>query len=130
MTPQRLRRKIAQLQESQSVTARFEAAIVGRKSRKRDPWYGSQKEHWLGWLKEYDGPGYYGRQSWGVSAEAVYNRVVNPSMVLWLGEAAGVSQRIVEAAAEAALAGKPSMAAQSGAIRRLIPWSMIADCLT
>ena len=24
----------------------------------------AQKEHWLGWLGEYDGPGHYGRQTW------------------------------------------------------------------
>ena len=25
-------------------------------------WYKTQKEHWLGWLREYHGPGCYGRQ--------------------------------------------------------------------
>ena len=24
-------------------------------------WYPNQKEHWLGWLREYDGPGAYDR---------------------------------------------------------------------
>lgn len=129
MTPQQLRRKVARLNPVQPITAWFEAALAERKSRKRDPWYGSQKEHWLGWLSEYDGPGYYGRSSWDVSAETVYNRVVNPSMVLWLGEAAGVSKSVIEAAARDALAGKPSMAAQSGGIRHVVTWPMIADRL-
>lgn len=26
-------------------------------------WYTTQKQHWLGWLSEYDGPGAYGRRS-------------------------------------------------------------------
>lgn len=127
MTPIQLRRKIMRLEPVQPIAASFETAIAVRKTRRKDPWYESQKEHWLGWLKEYVGPGYYGRQSWEVTAEAVYNRVVNPSMVLWLGEAAGVPKAAVRTAADAALAAPPSMAAQSGAIRAVIPWSMIAE---
>lgn len=129
MTPQQLLRKVTHLDPKQPISRRFESAIAGRKTRKTDPWYGSQKEHWLGWLAEYDGPGYYGRETWDVTAEAVYNRVVNPSMVLWLGEAPGVPKATVEAAARAALAGKSSMAAQSGAIRRVIPWALIEERL-
>lgn len=129
MTPQQLRRKISRLEADQPLSARFEAAIAERKTRRADPWYTSQKEHWLGWLKEYDGPGYYGRRSWDVSAEMVYNRVVNPSMVLWLGEAAGVPRADVEAAVDAALSAGDSMAAQSGAIRHVIPWTTIAELL-
>lgn len=30
-------------------------------------WYDTQKEHWLGWLADYDGPGYYGRQHRGAA---------------------------------------------------------------
>src|SRR5262245_11407403 len=26
-------------------------------------WYKTQKEHWLGWLSEYHGPGAYGRRA-------------------------------------------------------------------
>lgn len=127
MTPQQLRARILKLKEDQPLVAAFETAILERKSRRKDPWYRSQKEHWLGWLREYDGPGYYGRETWDVTAETVYNRVVNPAMVLWLGAAAGVPRARVKEAIEAALAAKPSMSAQSGAIRKAIPWSLIAQ---
>ncbi|WP_434480819.1 hypothetical protein [Gemmatimonas sp.] len=30
---------------------------------KSNVWYLTQKEHWLGWLGEYDGPGGYSRTS-------------------------------------------------------------------
>jgi hypothetical protein len=126
MTPQQLRRRILTLKEDHPLVALFEDTLLKRNTRKKDPWYSSQKEHWLGWLKEYDGPGYYGRESWDVTAETVYNRVVNPSMVLWLGAAAGVPLARVEEAVESALAAKPGMASQSAAIRKVIPWSLIA----
>ena len=87
-----------------------------RHTRRKDPWYHTQKEHWLGWLAEYDGPGYY-------------NRVVNPCMILWFGEATGVSRNVVKAAAADALAAKDNMGAQSAAIRRHIPRSLIAENL-
>jgi hypothetical protein len=63
-------------------------------------WYTSppQKEHWLGWLREYDGPGAYSRQNADRSAELVYNHIVCPPMVLWLGEASGVPKsKVAEA---------------------------------
>lgn len=126
MTPQQLRRHILKLKDDHPLVVRFEDAILRRKSRKKDVWYSSQKEHWLGWLNAYDGPGYYGRETWDVTAEAVYNRVVNPSMVLWLGAAAGVPRAAVLAAIDAALAAKPTMMSQSAAIRRAIPWELVA----
>jgi hypothetical protein len=114
------------LPEAAPIAARFEAAILDRKDRTKDVWYNSQKEHWLGWLDHYDGPGYYGRKSWDVTAEQVYNRVVNPSMLVWLAEAAGVEKAIVERASAAALAAQSNMSAQSAAVRREVPWNLIA----
>ena len=69
--------------------------------------FGSQKQHWLGWLGEYDGPGYYGRKTWDVTAEQVYIRIVNPSMLLWLAEAAGVEKSLVARVSAATLAAPP-----------------------
>ena len=125
MSPQALRRKILKLEVKAPITEKLQAEFASRKSRKLDAWYSSQKEHWLGWLKEYDGPGYYGRENWDVEAKTVFNRVVNPCMVLWLGEACGLPRKQVQAAAAAALAAEDRMAAQSGAIRKVIPWADI-----
>ncbi len=66
--------------------------------------YENQREHWLGWLKDYNGPGYYVREDWEVDdARTVYNRVGNPAMVLWLGEASGIPTAIVKKAAAEAM---------------------------
>lgn len=109
--------------------AEFIAAIkpLPEGPRRRDPrvWYMSQKEHWLGWLHDYDGPGAYNRKT-DVTRDAkfAYNHVVCPELLLWLIEAAGAEPEIVQAAHEAA-AAQNSLPAEAGAIRRCVPWSMI-----
>ena len=80
-------------------------------------------------LADDDRPGYYGRKSWDMTPEQVYNRIVNPSMLIWLAEAAGVEKALVERASGAALAAPSDMSAQSAGIRREVPWHLIADGL-
>ncbi len=88
------------------------------------------KEHWLGWLSEYDGPGAYGRKSWkGRSAEFVYNHIGCPPMLLWLAEAAGVPKTKVLAAKRSALATGGRRATHCAKIRTAIPWSVIEERL-
>jgi hypothetical protein len=62
-------------------------------------WYRTQKEHWIGWLFEYNGPGAYGRQTLeGRDAKFVYNHVVEPELLLYLAKASGVpSGRVASA---------------------------------
>ena len=38
-------------------------------------WYRTQKEHWLGWLSQYEGPGAYGRT--GPARDAIIAEVVS-----------------------------------------------------
>ena len=108
------------------MTAEFERALTKRGiwSRSRAS-YTSQKGHWLGWLSEYHGPGYYGRKNSRRSAEFVYNHIVCPPMVLWLAEASGMPKARVAEATQAALSARPQLQAQSAAIRKCIPWEMI-----
>ena len=91
--------------------------------------YRTQKEHWVGWLDDYYGKGYYGRHaSTPRNARFAYNHVVEVAMLLWLAKASGVSaSRLakVRAAARAA----PSLQAKSGAVRKIIPWEMIEEAL-
>jgi hypothetical protein len=130
MTPHQLRAKIRNLRETVPITAEFERVLTRRGIWSRSGvWYTSQKEHWEGWLREYSGPGYYGRKNSIRSAEFVYNHIVCPPMVLWLGEASGVPKASVAKAKQAALSSS-SLHAQSAAIRRIIPWKMIAARLT
>ena len=126
MTPRVLASKIAKLPATLPVTSAFEGDL--RKLRTwggASVWYSTQKEHWLGWLKEYSGPGYYGRKDWNRDAEFVYNHIVCPPMVLWLGEASGISAALVRKARLAALHAKPNLSAHAAAIRRVIPWGLI-----
>ncbi len=92
-------------------------------------WYTTQKEHWLGWLREYDGPGAYGRVP-GKQRDArfAYNHIVEPKMLLWLIEAAGVSKDLVEATQRASAEGA-SLMQKSGAIRRVAPWTVLYDAI-
>src|SRR5262245_45052949 len=88
-TPEQLRWVIRRLSPASPVTNRFTAARwkisawhVAR--GETGVWYKTQQEHWLGWLREYSGPGAYGRGNWKRSAEFVYNHIVNPQMLVYL----------------------------------------------
>jgi len=130
MTPHQLSAKIRNLRETVPMTAEFERILTRRGSwNGNQVWYTSQRQHWLGWLKGYKGPGYYNRKDWHRSAEFVYKHVVCPPMVLWLAEASGVPKAKVAEAKQAALSATPSLPSQSAAIRKTIPWEMIEVCL-
>lgn len=92
-------------------------------------WYRTQKEHWLGWLREYDGPGFYGRKS-RVKRDArfAYNHIVESKMLLWVIRAGGVpSRRLAEA--RRAERNARSMQAKSSAVRKAVPWEILAPRL-
>ena len=130
MTPRTLASKIAKLPAILPITTSFERDL--RKLRiwgTASVWYSTQKEHWIGWLKGYGGPGYYERKNWNRDAEFVYNHIVCPPMVLWLGEASGISLILIRKAKIAGLSAGPSLSAQSAAIRRVVPWELIQDRL-
>lgn len=115
-SPMDLRRRIAALPE-------------GRRVYDANVWYRSQKEHWLGWLGSYDGPGGYGRKVHsGRDARFVYNHVVNPQMLFWLVEASGVESAFVDKAREYEQAG-PSLMSQSAWIRRHVKWETVEAAL-
>ena len=99
MTPRTLRRHILKLREVQPITESLERALRRRDASGRPTWYRSQKEHWVGWLGEYDGPGFYGRRNWDRSAAFVYNHINCAPMVLWLAEALGIPKTVLRAAA-------------------------------
>lgn len=64
MTPKGLARKIARLQARPPITVSYERALAATRVWSPERvWYTSQKEHWLGWLSEYDGPGAYDRKT-------------------------------------------------------------------
>ena len=92
-------------------------------------WYLTQKEHWLGWLGQYHGPGAYGRKT-GVKHDArfAYNHIVCPELLPYLVRAIPLRPEI-EAAAEKAYLEGSSLMQKSGAIRKAAPWSEIYQAL-
>src|SRR5262245_48141469 len=105
-------------------TERLGQAWLGPEAELRD-----QKEHWIGWLEEYDGPGYYGRKNPGRSAEFIYNHLHCPPMLLWLAEAAGARKPVLRRAWAAVLAARTSLTSQSAALRSVLPWAEVERLL-
>jgi hypothetical protein len=92
-------------------------------------WYRTQKEHWLGWLAEYGGPGAYGRKGGkNQDAEFAYNHIVEYRMLLWIIHAAGVQRKLVRQV-KAVIDEEKSMPANSAAVRKIVPWAVLADAL-
>lgn len=89
-------------------------------------WYRTQKEHWLGWLKDYGGPGAYGRlPGTKRSARLVYARVVEPRMLLWLIDSAGLAAQLPDAV-RSPCRGSREMATRSALIRKHVTWGAVA----
>ena len=131
MTPRGLARKIQTFRSHPPVTLQLERAMSARGTwNEARVWYKSQKEHWLGWLSEYAGPGYYGRKNSDRSAEFVYNHINCAPMLLWLGEASGVPIAKLKLAKRAALAARPKPTSAAAAVRKIISWSEIEERLS
>jgi hypothetical protein len=125
MKPAELRKVIEGLDEAGPFHKRLERDLAIGASFSR-AWYSSQKEHWLGWLVEYDGPGAYGRSNWANrSAEFVYNHIQCAPMLLWLAEALSVSTDRLQQASEAVKAAGARSASQCAALRIQLPWALI-----
>jgi hypothetical protein len=56
----------------------------------------THKDNWVGWLEEYDGPGYYGRSRWDRDSRFVYQHLCCGPMIVWLNEAAGEDPALIK----------------------------------
>ena len=121
-----LRNVITKLPEHGAYSQKLEAHK--RLAINRIPWYKSQQEHWVGWLKEYDGPGFYNRKNHtGRDAKYIYNHIMCSPMLLYLPEVMGVSIELIRNAYDAVIkASEPKMAKQCGVIRGIIPFEVVA----
>jgi hypothetical protein len=90
----------------------------------------SQKQHLKWWLRYYETPGKYGRKH-GKERDAkfVYNHIVEPLLLLYLIEAIPLSDELIAAAHKAEAENGPTMMAKVGAIRKVVPWSIIYQAL-
>lgn len=91
--------------------------------------YTTQKAHWHGWLNPEAGTGTYPRMG-GADRDArdVYNRIVEPKLLLWLAQAAEVSPILISAA-KCDAESRAKLAGKSAAIRKHVPWQVLADAL-
>jgi hypothetical protein len=126
MIPSLLIRKIRNFPERPPFTTDFECILqIRRRWSRTGVWYGSQKQHWLGWLREYYSEGAYNRKTFDHGAEFAYNHLLCPPMVLWLAEASGIPKEKLVRAMKAALSAPSSRHAQCAAIRKVVPWELI-----
>lgn len=128
MTPRQLLRRVQRLDVDAPVAELLDRQLAKRGERFQAG-YDSQKDHWLGWLREYDGPGYYGRETWARNAAFVYQHIQCAPMLLWLAEAAGIARPLLQAARDAVLSAAPRNAARCRALREIIPWVEVETAL-
>lgn len=92
-------------------------------------YYRNQKEHWLSWLNDYNNNGAYGRPiNSNRDAKWVYNHVVCPNLLLYLIKSINIKSELVAAAQKAYEQGTSEMQA-SGAIRKIVPWSLVYEAI-
>ena len=124
MTPKQLIKKIEKLPVRAPHTEALEKLLL-----KKPHWYANQKEHWLGWLREYESPGYYGRMRFDRDAEFAYHHCGCPPMLLWLGETSGIDTKLVKKARAAATKMDGTFSSKCGVIREAISWGSVEERL-
>lgn len=86
----------------------------------------TEREHMVIWFQanETKGSGSYSRSEPNHSAKRCYNSLMNAGSLLWIAEAVGVEESLVEQAYKAAVeAGDYRRAC--GAIRKIITWDTV-----
>jgi hypothetical protein len=92
-------------------------------------WYRHQKEHLEGWLGDYLEPGAYNRAGFRDSAMFFYSHFQCWTGLLWLAEALGESPEVLEQACKMVLESGRHSASQTGAFRRVVPWTRVYHLL-
>lgn len=89
--------------------------------------YTSEREHMVCWFRAQTtkGSGSYTRSTPNHSAKRTYNRLMNATSVLWIGEALGIDPDILKAAVQE-LKKEKDYRRRPAIVRRHIPWDTIA----
>jgi hypothetical protein len=85
----------------------------------------SYKTGWLHWLANYEDPS---RATPDRSAEFIYNALNVPEWIVWLAAASGADRQLVQTAASA-IDRQQFRQTQAAAVRRILPWSLMAKQL-
>jgi hypothetical protein len=126
MTPHALASKISNLPNRAPITAELTSHLWNLDPNDpADSKHLNMKKSWLRWLDTYEEPKYSRRKDSIRTAGFVYNHLLAPQMVLWLGEVSGVSETVVRNAMKAACSVQPNRATQCASIRKIIPWKII-----
>mgnify|MGYP000102446934 CR=1 FL=1 len=90
-------------------------------------WFSNQREHWLGWLEDYETAGAYGRKNTGdLRAKSIFNKIANPPMLYWLAEAVEVENGLLlDSFREVADNREKRSSALCAIIRKIIPFEAI-----
>jgi hypothetical protein len=129
MKPLTLRAYIRPLPEYLPRTRAMEEAI-GVGAGFEGAWYRSQKEHWLGWLAEYSGPGAYGRTDAAQrNGKYIYNHIQCAPMLFWLAEAINSDEAHLNGAYDSVTATAAKGASQCAALRAHLSWDLIETAL-
>jgi hypothetical protein len=93
--------------------------------------YDTHQDHIVGWLQEYNGPGFYGRSDTTISdARTVYQRFACAPALLWLLEAAGESPPLIRATIrEMEMRGNGRAQTEAKIVRDRHPWERAAQLL-
>jgi HNH endonuclease len=86
------------------------------------------KQTWIDWLSDYPQHGDNPRWRQQRDARFIYHRWWNAPVLIWLAEASGVEQARILRAAKIASRRVNSLPL-GAAIRKLLPWSLVADHL-
>ncbi|WP_137726072.1 hypothetical protein [Prescottella subtropica] len=117
-----LRQVVAGLGPRQPLTDAFECYPDTSAQR-----FSSQKEHLLGWLAGYDGPGSYNRKNPGKDARFFYTHFRCAPGLLWLAEALGEDPATLTEAIGQVKAARANPSSQCAAFRRVVPWERIVE---
>jgi hypothetical protein len=93
--------------------------------------YDTHQDHWIGWLREYNGPGYYGRSDTTITdARTVYQRFQCGPSILWLLAAGGESPLLIRSTTkEMQLRGNGRAQTEAKIVRDRHPWERAASLL-
>ncbi|WP_168195027.1 hypothetical protein [Corynebacterium sp. sy039] len=101
-------------------------AMEAADPQQRGRYWTSQREHLVDWYKSQVtcGQGAFTRQKSNRSAKITYNRFQCAEGLVWLAEALGVEETLVQQAADAALA--VPRRSRCRVVRELIGWELIS----
>jgi hypothetical protein len=119
-------KKLRKLNIETPQTQEYEDELRAISMHPTDTWYKDQGEHWEGWLKSYNGPGFYKRKNHKRKPSYIYNHIMCPPMILWLVETTGFDEKAIDETIKITLQ-QDKYQTQCKFIRKEFPWSDVEE---